>query len=825
MAANFTKKAYEVIQSAAALASEMGHNYIGTEHLLIGLAHVSDSVAAKALEMQGVTEADIRNKIVELVGENPNSGVKLNDSDFTPRTKKTIQKCYEVAYSMNTNYIGTEHILIALISENDVLSGQSYAVRILSSLGVNPQKLIDDIMEMLGEGGEDGAPNAMPMGKAGKAAKNGGNTPTLNEYGRDFTQMASDNKFDPVVGRDKEIERVIQILSRRTKNNPCLTGDPGVGKTAIVEGLAQKIAAGDVPEILKNKRVISLDISSLVAGSKYRGEFEDRIKKVLDEVRAAGNVILFIDELHTIIGAGGAEGAIDASNILKPSLARGEIQIVGATTLNEYRKYIEKDGALERRFQPVKVDEPSEEDAVKMLKCLRDKYEAHHSVKITDAAIEAAVKLSARYITDRFLPDKAIDALDEAASKVRLSTFTAPPEIKELEDKLAALESEKEAAIKTEEYERAGEIKRRQDETRKQLDEAKNAWKDKNADNAQIVTEGDIADIVSSWTGVPVKRLQEEESERLRNMEEILHKRVIGQEEAVKAVAKAIRRGRVGLKDPKRPIGSFLFLGPTGVGKTELSKALSEVLFGDEDAMIRVDMSEYMEKHSVSKIIGSPPGYVGYDEGGQLCEKIRRKPYSVVLFDEIEKAHPDVFNILLQVLDDGHITDAQGRRVDFKNTVIIMTSNAGARNIVDNGKRLGFVNGDSAQEQKTYEEMKKGVMEDIKGIFRPEFLNRIDDIIVFHSLEKEEIKTIAHLMLDEVISRMKENMNIDLTVSDAALDKIAEVGFDTQYGARPLRRAIQSNIEDMLAEDILEGKFNNGAKVTVDYKDDKFVAE
>lgn len=824
MAANFTKKAYEVINSAAQLASEMGHGYIGTEHLLYGLASVNESVAGKALEMQGVTESEVRNKITELVGEGDAHGVQLSQNDFTPRTKKTIQKCYDIAYSMGTNYIGTEHILIALLSENDILGGQSYALRILASLGVNPQKLVDDIMEMLGEGGDD-VSNGAPIGKASQGAKGSSNTPTLNQYGRDFTVMASENKFDPVVGRDNEIERVIQILTRRTKNNPCLVGDPGVGKTAIVEGLAQKIANGDVPEILKNKRVVGLDISSLVAGSKYRGEFEDRIKKVLDEVRSAGNVILFIDELHTIIGAGGAEGAIDASNILKPSLARGEIQIVGATTLNEYRKYIEKDGALERRFQPVKVDEPSEEDAVKMLKSLRDKYEAHHSVKITDAAIEAAVKLSSRYITDRFLPDKAIDALDEAASKVRLRTFTAPPEIKELEDRINALESEKESAIKTEEYERAGEIKRKQDEARKELDEAKNSWKEKHTDNAQVVTEEEIADIVSSWTGVPVKRLQEEESERLRNMEEILHKRVVGQDEAVKAVAKAIRRGRVGLKDPKRPIGSFLFLGPTGVGKTELSKALSEVLFGDEDAMIRVDMSEYMEKHSVSKIIGSPPGYVGYDEGGQLCEKIRRKPYCVVLFDEIEKAHPDVFNILLQVLDDGHITDAQGRRVDFKNTVIIMTSNAGARNIVDSSKKLGFVNGTSTENEKSYEEMKKGVMEDIKNVFRPEFLNRIDDIIVFHSLEKDEIKTIAGIMLNEVKSRMKENMDIELEVTDTAIEKISEVGFDQQYGARPLRRAIQSNIEDMLAEDVLAGKFTTGAKVTVDYKDDKFVAE
>ena len=821
MAVNFTKKAVEVIESAIKSAMDLCHNYVGTEHLLLGLAHVGNSVASKALAMQDVSEEDIREKIEEMVGHGEQS-VQLTQNDFTPRTKKVIyQKCLDLAYSMGAGYVGTEHILIALITENDMFTGQSYAVKILSALGVNPQKLVEDIMEMLGEGEGESSTH---QGKGVKGSKNS-NTPTLDQFGRDFTAMAQENKFDPVVGRDKEIERVIQILSRRTKNNPCLTGDPGVGKTAIVEGLAQNIAQGNVPEILKHKRVVGLDISSLVAGSKYRGEFEERIKKVLDELRNAGNVILFIDELHTIVGAGGAEGAIDASNILKPALARGEIQIVGATTLNEYRKYIEKDGALERRFQPVRVEEPTEEDAVKMLKCLRDKYEAHHGVKITDSAIEAAVKLSSRYISDRFLPDKAIDAVDEAASKVRLSSFTAPPEIKSLEDEISSLESEKESAIKTEEYEKAGEIKRKQDELRARLDEAKNQWKEKNADSAQIVGEEEIADIISNWTGIPVRRLCEEEGERLKNMESILHERVIGQDEAVKAVAKAIRRGRVGLKDPKRPIGSFLFLGPTGVGKTELSKALSQVLFGDDDAMIRVDMSEYMEKHSVAKIIGSPPGYVGYDEGGQLSEKIRRKPYCVVLFDEIEKAHPDVFNILLQVLDDGHITDAQGRRVDFKNTVIIMTSNAGARNIVDSGSRLGFVSGDGEHNEKTYEEMKKGVMEDIKGVFRPEFLNRIDDIIVFHSLEKSEIKTIAGLMLNEVKQRIKENMNIDLDFTDGVIEKISDVGYDKQYGARPLRRAIQSEIEDMLAEDILDGKFKNGGKVILDCKDDKFVAE
>lgn len=815
MQPKFTKKAEEVLNAALEAAMELGHNYVGTEHLLYALAHVKDAVAAKALEMQNISDEDIKNQIVELVGSG-NSISQLSENALTPRTNRVIQRSFQEAVAMGTNYIGTEHILLALIREAGSIFGDSYAIKILSRLNVNPEKLYNDIMNMLGEGEKA---NGAPLG----ANKTKGNTstPTLDQYSRDLNQMAAEHKFDPIEGRDNEIQRVIQILSRRTKNNPCLVGDPGVGKTAIAEGLAQKIVEGDVPEILKDKRVVSLDLSSMVAGSKYRGEFEERIKKVIDEVTAAHNVILFIDELHTIIGAGGAEGAIDASNILKPSLARGEIQVIGATTLNEYRKYIEKDAALERRFQPVKVEEPTEEQAIKMLKCLRDKYEAHHSVKITDEAIIAAVKLSSRYITDRFLPDKAIDTLDEAASKVRLRTFTAPSGIKELEEKLSDLDKEKEEAIKGENYEKAGEIKKRQEELRKELDEAKNEWKSKVGNEAQVVGENEIADIISSWTGIPVRQLQEEESERLKNMESILHKRVVGQEEAVSAISKAIRRGRVGLKDPKRPIGSFLFLGPTGVGKTELSKALSEVLFGDEDAMIRVDMSEYMEKHSVAKIIGAPPGYVGFDEGSQLTEKIRRKPYCVLLFDEIEKAHPDVFNILLQVLDDGHITDSQGRKIDFKNTVIIMTSNVGARTITEN-KKLGFTATGEVEEAKSYEDIKKGVMEEVKKLFRPEFLNRIDDIIVFHSLDKDNVKEIAKIMLKEVVDRVKTNLNITLNVTDKAIEKIADEGYDPVYGARPLRRAIQSKIEDLFAEKLLDGDFKNNDDVTLDFEEDDF---
>lgn len=818
MQPKFTKKAEQVLNTALETAAQLGHNYVGTEHLLYALSYVKDSVASKALEMQNVNEEDVKNKIKELVGEGSHSA-QLSESSITPRTNRVIQRSYQEAVAMGTNYIGTEHLLLALISEAGSIYGDSYAIKILSLLNVNPEKLYNDILNMLGEGEKA---NGSPIGSMGGGKNKNSSTPTLDQYSRDLNSMAAEHKFDPIEGRDKEIERVIQILSRRTKNNPCLVGDPGVGKTAIAEGLAQKIVNGDVPEILKDKRIVSLDLSSMVAGSKYRGEFEERIKKVIDEVIAAHNVILFIDELHTIIGAGGAEGAIDASNILKPSLARGEIQVIGATTLNEYRKYIEKDAALERRFQPVKVEEPSEEDAIKMLKCLRDKYEAHHSVKITDEAVIAAVKLSSRYITDRFLPDKAIDTLDEAASKVRLRTFTAPPDIKELEERLSDLDKEKEEAIKGENYEKASEIKKKQDNIRGELDEAKNQWKNKVGNEAQVVGESEIADIISSWTGIPVKQLQEEESERLKNMEEILHKRVIGQNEAVSAISKAIRRGRVGLKDPKRPIGSFLFLGPTGVGKTELSKALSEVLFGDDDAMIRVDMSEYMEKHSVSKIIGAPPGYVGFDEGSQLTEKIRRKPYCVLLFDEIEKAHPDVFNILLQVLDDGHITDSQGRRIDFKNTVIIMTSNAGARSITEN-KKLGFAaSADDKEKTKSYEDIKKGVMDEVKKLFRPDFINRIDDIIVFHSLDRDNVKAIARLMLNEVIERVKTNLNIDLTLTDAAVEKIADEGYDPVYGARPLRRAIQSKIEDLFAESLLNKDFKNNDSVKLDFADNEF---
>ncbi len=812
MQLKFTKKAEEVISNSGKNASNFNHNYIGTEHLLLALSQVKNSVASKALEMKNATSKNIENEIINILGI---SNLKMTRAiEFTPRLKRILNMSCDEALLMRTGYIGTEHILMALIKESSSIYGDSVAIKILKNLNISPQALLNDILVMLGEGENQ---NANSIGKPYTNNKRYRNTPTLDKYSRDFTELAIEHKFDPVDCREKEIERVIQILSRRTKNNPCLVGEPGVGKTAIVEGLAEKISKGDVPEILKDKRVVCLDISSVVAGSKYRGEFEDRVKKLLKEVKDSNNIILFIDEIHTIIGAGGAEGAIDASNILKPSLARGEIQIVGATTLNEYRKYIEKDTALERRFQPVNVDEPTEEDAIKMLKSLKDKYEMHHSVKITDEAIVSAVKLSSRYITDRFLPDKAIDILDEASSKVRLATFTMPPEVKAIEDELLDLSKEKEEAIKNENYKIAGEIKLKEEELRNQLEEKKNSWKDNNIKEAQVVTIDEICDVISSWTGIPVKKMQEEEGERLRNMEEILHKRVIGQDDAVKAIAKAVRRGRIGLKNPKRPIGSFLFLGPTGVGKTELSKALSEVLFGDENSMIRVDMSEFMERHSSAKLIGAPPGYVGYEEGGQLSEKIRRKPYSVVLFDEIEKAHPDVFNLLLQVLDDGHITDAKGRKVDFKNTVIIMTSNIGARSITES-KQLGFATKEN--QEKKYEDMKKNVMEQVKKVFKPEFLNRIDDTIVFHTLDKAQVKQIANLMLEELIERVKNNLNISLCFDEKAIDKITELGYDSSYGARPLRRAIQSNIEDIFAEKYLEKDFQSGDKLNICYDEE-----
>jgi len=813
MQPKFTQKAKEAIEYAQRAAQGLGHGYVGSEHLLLGLAAVSTGVAGKALEEQGVAAHQIEDKIETLMGTGKGGG----PSDFTPRAKRVLEQSLSEALKMGTGYVGTEHLLLAVLND-----GEGASSRILSSLNVNVGKLKNDILAMVGEGEAQitgvGAPTGMPL-NAKQAPNRKSETPTLDQFSRDFTQLAAQSKFDPIVGRLREIERLVQILSRRTKNNPVLVGDPGVGKTAIVEGLAQQIVAGAIPQTLKEKRVVSLDLSAMVAGSKYRGEFEERIKKVMAEVTKAGNIILFIDELHTLVGAGAAEGAIDASNILKPSLARGEIQVIGATTMDEYRKYIERDAALERRFQPITVDEPSEDEAIEMLMGLRDKYEAHHSVKITDEAIKAAVKLGARYISDRFLPDKAVDLLDEAASRVKLRGFTLPPNLKELEERLLELEKEKEEAIKTEEFEKAGEIKRDQGKLKTILENERQKWSEKSEGEEGAVTPDDIAAAVASWTGIPVQQLADEESARLRDMERILHERIIGQEEAVKAVSKAIRRGRVGLKDPKRPVGSFLFLGPTGVGKTELAKALAEVVFGDENAMIRVDMSEYMEKHSVSKMIGSPPGYVGHEEGGQLSEKIRRKPYSVLLFDEIEKAHPDVFNILLQVLDDGHITDAHGRKVDFKNTVIIMTSNVGAKTATEN-KRLGFTAG--ADKERDYEDLKRMFNEEVKKIFRPEFINRIDDIIVFHQLDKEHVKEIAQIMLKEVSSRVKTNLDISLELTKTALDEVSDKGFDPAYGARPLRRFIQSRIEDLVAEAVLDGSIESGDSIKIDFAKDGF---
>lgn len=787
-------------------AVELGHNYVGTEHILLGLVKEGSGVAARVLQAQGITEEKILKEIEELIGKGETVGE--TPVGFTPRTKRVLELAFKEARRMGQGYIGTEHLLLGIMKE-----GESVAVRILMDLGVEPQKLLSELVKVLNEDapGSTGAP---------KKGGGGSNTPTLNQFGRDLTDMARDGKIDPVIGRDTEIERIIQILSRRTKNNPCLIGEPGVGKTAIAEGLAQKIVEGNIPEILNDKRVVTLDVSSMVAGAKYRGEFEERLKKAMEEIRKAGNVILFIDELHTIVGAGAAEGAIDASNILKPSLARGEIQVIGATTLNEYRKHIEKDAALERRFQPITVGEPTKEEAVEILKGVRDKYEAHHRVKITDGALEAAVKLSDRYITDRFLPDKAIDLVDEAASRVRLKTFTAPPDVKNMEEKVERLSKEKEDAIRHQEFEKAAKIRDEEQKLKNELDKIRNEWHQKNQTKTDTVTEDEIEDIVASWTGIPVKKLAEEETERLLKLEETLHNRVIGQDEAVKSIAKAIRRGRVGLKDPKRPVGSFIFLGPTGVGKTELCKALAEAMFGDEKAMIRVDMSEFMEKHSVSKLVGSPPGYVGYDEGGQLTEKVRRKQYSVLLFDEIEKAHPDIFNILLQILEDGRLTDSQGRVVDFRNTIIIMTSNVGARTITE-PKRLGFSVGND-ESAKNYEDMKKNVMGELKKTFRPEFLNRIDDIIVFHPLTEDNIKEIVKLMLGVLIKRLEQN-EVTLEVSEEAMTYIAKKGFDPIFGARPLRRAIQSMIEDMLAEEMLEGKIKAGDRVRVDIEGEKFV--
>lgn len=803
MYGRFTEKAEKAINLSQEAAMQLGHSYVGTEHLLLGLLREGSGVAARVMQGQGVTEEKVLREIHELIGQGENSSKQ--PLDFTPRTKRVLEISLIEARRMGHSYIGTEHLLLGIMKE-----GESVAVRILADLGVDPQKMFNDLVRMLNE-------EAPVAGGKPKSASGYSNTPTLNQFGRDLTEMAREAKFDPIIGRDKEIERVIQILSRRTKNNPCLIGEPGVGKTAIAEGLAQKIVEGNVPEMLKEKRVFTLDLSSMVAGAKYRGEFEERLKKAMDEVRKAGNVILFIDEMHTIIGAGAAEGAIDASNILKPALARGEIQVIGATTLNEYRKHVEKDAALERRFQPITVGEPTQEETLEILKGIRDKYEAHHRVKITDEALESAVKLSARYITDRYLPDKAIDLIDEAASKVRLKAFTAPPDIKRLEEELEKLAKEKEDAIRNQEFEKAAGIRDQEQKLKAEHEKIKGDWYQKNQTRTDVVTEEEVADIVSSWTGIPVKRLTEGESEKLLNMENILHSRVIGQDEAVKAIAKAIRRGRVGLKDPKRPVGSFIFLGPTGVGKTELSKALAEALFGNENEMIRIDMSEYMEKFAVSRMVGSPPGYVGYDEGGQLTEQVRRKPYSVLLFDEIEKAHPDVFNILLQILEDGRLTDSQGRVVDFRNTVIIMTSNVGGRMITE-PKRLGFAAGDDTA--KNYEDMKNNVMGELKRTFRPEFLNRVDDIIVFHPLSEENIKSIVGVMLNALAKRLSQN-SITLEVSDEAKSFLAKKGFDPVFGARPLRRSIQSMIEDRMAEEILEGRVKAGDTVYVDVAEDK----
>lgn len=823
----FTESAQNAINLAAESAMELGHNYVGTEHMLLGLIKEGDGVAAKILESNDINEDNVLDVIKSMI----ETGTPVNQppSSFTPRTKYVIERSAVEARRLGHNYVGTEHLLIALLRETG-----SIASKIMITLNANPQKLYSDVINMLSdeEGdaiGADGQYGGYQVG--GEPVKHShrgkrDDCPTLMKFGKDLTQMARDGKLDPIIGRDKAIERVIQILSRRSKNNPCLIGEPGVGKTAVAEGLAQKIASGQVPEILKDKRVITLEMSSMLAGAKYRGEFEERLKKAMEEVAKSGKIILFIDEIHTIIGAGAAEGAIDAANILKPALSRGEIQIVGATTLGEYRKYIEKDAALERRFQPITLDEPTPEEALEILKGIRDKYEAHHRVKISDKALEAAVTLSTRYISDRFLPDKAIDLVDEAASRLKLKSMTAPPDVRELEQKIEAVKTEKESAITTQEYEKAAKLRDKEKELREELRKTKEDWTNDNSDAAKEVTENEIAEIVSLWTGIPVKNLEETESERLLKLEEILHNRVVGQDEAVTAVAKAIRRGRVGLKDPKRPIGSFIFLGPTGVGKTELSKALAEAMFGDEDSVIRVDMSEYMEKHSVSRLVGSPPGYVGYDEGGQLTDKVRTKPYSVILFDEIEKAHPDVFNILLQILEDGILTDSQGRRVDFRNTIIIMTSNLGARLITGGGsKPLGFAAADAEKEkERDYAQIKEDVMGELKKAFKPEFLNRIDEIIVFHKLTRENIKAIAGKMLEVLAKRLEDN-GIAVEFTDAAIEKIAENGFDDNYGARPLRRAIQSDIEDMIAERMLEGKIKPGNSVTVDVKDGKFDCE
>lgn len=802
----FTEKANKSLNAAVKAAEDLGHTYIGSEHILLGLLSDTSTVAGAVLAAHNITYAYIEEELKRSIG----IGVptELQPDDFTPRSKNILETSVAFARQMGQQLVGTEHVLLAIARE-----GSCSATLLLSRAGVSMQDIVNDVSKALMGG----------TANAGTDNKDGGkeNESMLSQFGRDLTKLAKDGKIDPVIGRQKEIERVIQILSRRTKNNPCLIGEPGVGKTAIAEGLALKIVSGEVPELLKDKKIYSLDLTGMVAGTKYRGDFEERIKKVIDEVKNAKDVILFIDEVHTLIGAGSAEGAADAANILKPSLARGELQIIGATTIEEYRKHIEKDAALERRFQPVMVDEPSQEEAIEILKGIKDKYEAHHKVKITDEAIESAVKLSTRYIGDRYLPDKAIDLIDEAASRVRLRSYTAPSDLKELEDKKKSVEAEKLSAVNAQEFERAAALRDEERKLDKEIKDKKENWHDMAGKSHDEVTPADIADIVSSWTGVPVTQLSTEESDRLLHMEDELHRRIVGQDEAVEAVSRAIRRGRVGLKDPKKPIGSFIFLGPTGVGKTELCKALAAAMFGDENAMIRLDMSEYMEKHTVSRLIGSPPGYVGYDEGGQLTEKVRRKPYSVVLFDEIEKAHPDVFNMLLQILDDGVLTDGQGRRVDFKNCIIIMTSNVGAKLISQKQKAFGFAAGAKELEQNE-KEIKDAVMGELRNTFRPEFLNRVDDIIVFQRLTKENIKEIASRLL-AVLQKRVEDMGIEVTFSDEAVSKIADAGFDDVYGARPLKRAIQSRIEDALSEEMLKGNVKKGGKYICNVKDDKFV--
>ena len=806
----FTKQAQTALTLAKAAAIDFELGYIGTEHLLLGLLSETEGAAGRVLEefqVDGKKLVELIDKLVTPAEVGNVTEIEMKPA-YSPRTEKVLKSAVAEAQNSGCEKAGTEHLLLAMLRETDCVG-----TRLLYTMGVNIQKLYAAVLGAMGYDNEA----IQEEFQAAKAMQNPGGSPTpaLDQYSRDLTQMAAEGKLDPVVGREKEISRLIQILSRRTKNNPCLVGEPGVGKTAIAEGLAQRILAGSVPETIKDKRLVVLDLSGMVAGSKYRGEFEERIRKVVDEVRENQGILLFIDELHTIIGAGGAEGALDASNILKPSLSRGELQIIGATTLEEYRKYIEKDAALERRFQPVTVEEPSEEEAYEILKGLRPYYERHHKVEISDEALEAAVKMSVRYINDRFLPDKAIDLIDEAASKVQLSGYQASSEIEDLSREIQEILQEKERAIKTGYLSLAKECQEKQKEAEARLEQLQVKEEKKNQRKSGKVDEKAVASIVSDWTKIPVQRLTEGETRRLAQLEKELHKRVIGQEEAVRAVSQAVKRGRVGLKDPNRPIGSFLFLGPTGVGKTELSKALAQAVFGSEQAMIRVDMSEYMEKHSVSKLIGSPPGYVGYDEGGQLSEKVRRNPYSVILFDEIEKAHPDVFNILLQVLDDGHITDAHGRKVDFKQTIIIMTSNAGAQAIVE-PKQLGFIS--QKDEKKDYEKMKSGVMEEVRRLFKPEFLNRIDEIMVFHTLNKEEIRKIVLLLLKSLEKRCEEQMDIHLNVTNSAVDYIAEAGFDAKYGARPLRRAIQSKIEDRLANELLEGKIRRGDIVQVQYR-------